>query len=250
MVILTSCLNLYEKDENGNRVPHHIGNENGVFDIIKNNVEKCDNFLFVASDETNFEMTDMYASVTFKSFDMSLPFKKYSILDGRTKSDAKKLVEEADFIYVCGGHVPTQNKFFQNINLREIIKNANALILGVSAGSMNSADVVYCAPELEGESIDPNFQRYLKGLGFTNTNIMPHYNDCKDEVLDGKEYMKEIVAPDSFKKEIILINDGTFIVCSDNKETVYGEAYILKDGVITQICENDKCVDLVIDDVM
>lgn len=51
-VILTSCLDLYEKDENGNRVPHHFGNENGILDVLKANIKKYENFLFVASNET------------------------------------------------------------------------------------------------------------------------------------------------------------------------------------------------------
>ena len=55
--------------------------------------------------------------------------------------------------------------------------------------------------------------------------------------------MKDIVYPDSYKNEIVLINDGTYIVCEDGNETIYGEAYLLKDGKITQICENNKSVE-------
>jgi dipeptidase E len=58
--------------------------------------------------------------------------------------------------------------------------------------------------------------------------------------LDGKDYMKDIIYLDSSKKEIVLINDGTYIVCENGKETIYGEAYLLKDDEVTQICENDK----------
>jgi dipeptidase E len=143
--------------------------------------------------------------------------------------------------------LPTQNEFFNHINLRELIKNTNALILGGSAGSMNLADIVYCPPELEGESLDLTFNRYLKGLGLTNINILPHYNKWGGYVLDGKDYMKDIIYPDSYKKEIVLINDGTYIVCDNGKETIYGEAYLLKDGVLTQICENNKSVELLKD---
>ena len=110
---------------------------------------------------------------------------------------------------------------------------------------MNCADIVYCPPELDGESLDPNFNRYLKGLGFTNINILPHYNKWNGHILDGKDYMKDIVYPDSYKKEIVLINDGTYIVCENGNETIYGEAYLLKDGKITQVCETEKKVEYV-----
>ena len=87
-------LDLYDKDENGNRIPHHFGNENGILDLLKINIKKYDNFLFVASVEDNPEATDMYAGVTIESFKITLPFKEYKVLDGRTMNDAKKLIEE------------------------------------------------------------------------------------------------------------------------------------------------------------
>ena len=34
-VILTSCLDLYKKDNDGNKMPHHFGNFNGIIDCIK-----------------------------------------------------------------------------------------------------------------------------------------------------------------------------------------------------------------------
>jgi dipeptidase E len=250
MIILTSCLDLYDKDENGNRIAHHFGNENGILSLLKNNIKKYDNFLFVASVEDDSIATDLYAGVTFESFESTLPFKRYKVLDGRTMHDAKKLVEEADFIFLCGGHLPTQNKFFNHINLRELMQNTNALILGGSAGSMNCADIVYCPPEVEGESLDPNFNRYLKGLGLTNINILPHYDKFNGHVLDGKDYMKDIIYPDSYKKDILLINDGSYIVCDNGEETIYGEAYLLKNGEIIQVCENDKSVELLKDNTL
>ena len=90
---------------------------------------------------------------------MTLPFKNYYFLSPKTKDKAKELVEGADFIFLCGGHLPTQNKFFNDIDLKNLLKNTNALIVGGSAGSMNCADVVYCPPELEEEVLDERFNR-------------------------------------------------------------------------------------------
>ncbi|MBE5738193.1 MAG: dipeptidase E [Clostridiales bacterium] len=241
-VIMTSSLNLYEKDELGNRFPHQFGNDNGILDMIKSNVKKYDNFLFIASAEDKPEATDMYAGVTFESFDLTLPFKNYKVLDGRNADKARELIKEADFIYLCGGHLPSQNAFFNNINLKDIIRDTDALIVGASAGSMNCAGTVYCPPELEGESLDPNFQIYLKGLGFTNINILPHYEKYCDAILDDKRYIEDIVLPDSFDIEILFIVDGTYIVCRDGKETIYGLAYRVKDGKIEKVCDVGKSI--------
>lgn len=243
-VILTSSLNLYDKDENGNRIAHAFPNENGILDLLKNEIKKYDNFLFIASDEYNTISTDMYSSVTIESFKLTLPFKKYNILDYRTKNKAKELIKNADLIYLCGGHLPTQNKFFNNINLKELLKGTNAVIVGGSAGSMNCASSVYCPPELDGESLDPNFNRFLNGLSLTNINILPHYSDFCEFILDGKDYIKDIILPDSFKTKILAINDGSYVLIKNGESSLWGEGYILKNGKITKTCENNQNINL------
>lgn len=237
--ILTSYLDLCDKDENGNRIAKNFGNKNNILDNIKKYVKKYDNFLFVASNEFNNEATDVYANVTFESFDLTLPFNNYKILDSRTKEIADELIKEADLILLCGGHVPTQNNFFNNIDLKNKIKNTEALIIGGSAGAINMAESVYCIPELEGESTDPNFSRNLIGLGLTNINILPHYDIFKEFILDNKKFIDEIILPDTYERTIYALNNGSYILV-DDKNYLYGEAYLLKDGSITKINNDDE----------
>ena len=239
-IFLTSCLDTYDKDINGNRIAKHFGNKNNILDNLKKYIKKFDNFLFVASDEYNTEYTDLYANAIFESFDMTLPFKKYEILDIRTEDKIDDLINKADFIFLCGGHLPTQNKFFNKINLKEKLYNTNAIICGGSAGSMNCAIDVYCPPEIEGESLDESFNRYLSGLGITNINILPHFSEFRNYILDGKKYIEEIIIPDSFKNKIYAINDGTYFIIDNGITTLYGEAYIIEDGKIIKINEDSK----------
>ncbi len=243
-LILTSCLDLYSKNEKGERVAHNFGNENGILDLFKKFTPKRDNFVFVASVESSYAATDIYANITFDSFKLTFPFKNYIILDGRTKGQAKEIVENADFILLCGGHVPTQNQFFQNINLKELIKNTNALIVGGSAGSMNAAEIVYAQPELEGESIDPNFKKYLPGLGLTNISILPHFEQRQDYMLDGKNILKEISLPDSKNIPFIAFSDGAFIHDNGISQKMYGKAYLFDKGSFQQIAEDNWVTDI------
>ena len=242
-VILTSCLDFYEKDENGNKIVHHFGNANGILNCLKSNIKKYDNFLFVARGNDD-ENTEQYFNNACKSFELTLPFKNYNILNYSTYKNAKELVEQADLIFLCGGHLPTQNKFFNEINLKELIKNTNALIVGGSAGSMNCANVVYCPPEVEGESLDPTFNRFMKGLGLTDINILPHYDEFKDYVLDNKKYIEEIILPFSHETPVIALNNGSYIKIENNKSIVCGESYIIKDNEIKQICKDGECIEL------
>ena len=44
------------------------------------------------------------------------------MLDRRNASEAARLVKKADWIVLCGGHVPTQNRFINEIGLKELLK--------------------------------------------------------------------------------------------------------------------------------
>lgn len=242
-IILTSYLDFYYKDEFENRIPKHFGNINNILETIKSHIKKYENFLFITSNEFDYEATDYYSNIAFESFNLTLPFKNYFVLDNRNISEAKNLISNADFIFLSGGHVPTQNKFFNRINLKELLKTTNAVICGGSAGSMNSADVVYSPPELEGESIDPNFEIFYKGLGLTNINILPHFDKYAELILDNKNFIKDIIIPDSYKIKIFAINDGSYFLIENGITNLFGEAYLIYNGKTTKICnENEKII--------
>ncbi len=246
-VFVTSNIEYCEKyyDENGNkvRIAQNFGNRNNILTNLKKHIKRYENLLIVASDENDFEATDMYARPLIESFNLTLPFKNYNILDGRTEKNAKEMIDAADLIYLMGGHVPTQNKFFKNINLRELLKNYNNVIVGVSAGSMNSADIVYCPPELEGEGKDKNFKRYLKGLGLTKINILPHYYSIIEVELDGLPEM-EYCYKDSYIRPILVLPDGSYFIEKNEKVEIFGESFLLKNGELTKLSnENERLAD-------
>ena len=242
-LFLTSSLETNYKDEFGNRIPKAMENKNKILDNFKKYINKYDNFLFICSDETNHEITDMHANLTFESLNMSIPFKNYTVLDGRNKKQAKKLIENADFIFLCGGHVPTQNKFFEKINLKELLKDCNVPICGASAGSMNCADIVYAQPELEGEVLDKNYKRYINGLGLTKINIFPHIHDIIGEQVDGVTQF-ELAMEDSYTRPIIAYSDGTYILQVDKTTLLYGKAYIFNKGQVNEINTDEKSLDI------
>ena len=239
-IFLTSSINLTIKKKDGSRIAKPFDCKNKILENFKKYIKKYDNFLFIASIENNNENNDFRFELTKQSFNSTLPFKNYFLLDGRTKNKAKELIANADFILLTGGHVPTQNQFFNNINLKELLKNYDGVICGISAGSMNCADTVYSPPELEGEAINPKFKRYLKGLNLTDINIFPHFNHTKNILIDGKHTLNDILLPDSFKKEIIAYSDGTYILINNNISTIYGTAYLIKNGKISKICKSKK----------
>ena len=144
--------------------------------------ESC-HALAVCSDPENWEKTDFYAFLMKESFEMAgFRFETFRTLDGRSETQAAELIRESNLIILSGGHVPTQNRFFHRIHLRNLLKDYAGIVIGISAGSMNSADIVYAQPEEEGEAVDPAYQRFLPGLNLTKTMLLPHFQEIKNSL--------------------------------------------------------------------
>ena len=218
---------------------------NGFVDQLRVCLPRPCSTLFVCSDPDGWEKTDFYAEATRKLFEEAgFPMKSFTVLDHRNHGKAAELIRGADLIFLAGGHVPTQNRFFVEIGLKELLRGFDGVLIGVSAGSMNSAETVYSQPEEEGEAIDPSYRRFFPGLGLTKKMILPHYQMIKDDVLDGLRVMEDIAYPDSLGREILIFPDGTYLNIENGRETVCGEAWRLADGVLTPLCANDETVEV------
>lgn len=192
--------------------------------------------LYVCSDPTGTEKTDLYAAAVRASFENSgFRFERFLTLDGRNAAQAAELVGGSNFLILAGGHVPTQNRFFAEIGLKALLQTFEGVLVGISAGSMNCAETVYSQPELPGEALDPAYRRFFPGLGLTARNILPHYQEIKDEVLDGLRVMEDLAYPDSVGRQFDVFVDGTYLLIENGKEEVFGEAFLLADGELSRV---------------
>ena len=199
--------------------------------------------LMISAAPADDGFNDMVQQTMRASFERSgFTFSCFDSWDDRTVDFSPEVLNSYDVVMLGGGHVPTQNAFFQRIALRETIQQYHGIVIGISAGTMNSADVVYAQPELEGESVDPNYSRFLPGLALTNTNILPHYQMVKDSLLDGRRLFEDITYPDSMGRCFLALTDGSFLLCENGRETLFGEAYRLVDGRMSQICSTDESI--------
>ena len=201
--------------------------------------------LAVCSDPEDYERTDLHSGKVREGFEVSgVAFSDYQFLDRRNQNKAAELVQGAELIILLGGHVPTQNRFFGEIHLRELLADYNGVIVGISAGSMNSADVVYAQPDLEGEAVSPDYQRFLPGLGLTKTMILPHYQKNKDDTVDGLRIYEEIAYPDSMGRKFYVLPDGSYLYLRNGREELRGEAWLIEDGAMRKISEEGNVVAL------
>lgn len=191
------------------------------------------------ADEQNREMMG-YLETVFR--ESGLRVEELELLDRHTEKYARDWVEESSVLILGGGHVPTQNAFFQEIGLRRLLERFSGVIIGISAGTMNCADLVYAQPELPGETRDPHYRRYIPGLGLTRIQVLPHYDKVKHEKLDGLWIIDEISVADSDGKEFLALPDGSYVLCEGGKETVYGRAYRIADRRLNQVCRDGEAV--------
>ena len=199
--------------------------------------------LAICSDPDDCERTDFFCGSVREGFEVSgVVFSEYQILDGRNQDKAAELVQGADLIILMGGHVPTQNRFFGEIQLRERLEYYDGVIVGISAGSMNSADVVYAQPELEGEAVSPEYQRFLPGLNLTKMMLLPHYQKVRDDILDGMRLFEDITFADSVGRKFYVLPDGSYLYVYGGREELRGEAWLIEDGVMRKIGEDGDVI--------
>ena len=239
-VFLTSHIGGSIKKD-GKRIPSSLLTDNDLVNNLKKRWPQRAKVLFIAANPNDIERSKSYQDAYLYAFPFhDMPIESYTICDCRDMEAAAQLAEY-DVVILSGGHVPTQNAFFRQIGLKEKLNAYDGIVIGISAGTMNCAECVYAHPELDGEAVDPNYQRFLPGLGLTEKMILPHYQMIKEDVLDGLHVIQDIAFPDSYGREFFALNDGSYVLSENGAETLYGEAYQIRDGKLTQICGNGEC---------
>lgn len=223
----------------------YLNPANGFLDALKNALPETSRALFICAAPDRPAFTDHIAQ------DMRLAlehegyrFTEFHILDGRNEEEANSLVASAGLIILAGGHVPTQNAFFQRIGLKACVKRFDGVLMGISAGTMNCAENVYAQPEEAGEALSPHYRRWLPGLGITRTMLLPHYQMVKDSFVDGLRLFEEITLPDSVGHTFYAIPDGSFLLGRNGRERLFGEAHRIREGHMEQISRENEALAL------
>jgi len=215
--------------------------ENHFLEQLRLDVLPSANCLYIASSPDAPDLNAHYSAEIAAAFaEAGLPFGELRILQSSNADQAARLVQWSNVIILAGGHVPTQNAFFRQLHLRELLRDYSGTIMGISAGTMNCAAMVYAQPEEPGESVDPAYQRFLPGLGLTYLNILPHYQQVKDDILDGKRLYEDVTFADSFEHSFLVLPDGSYVRACAGSSELFGEAYLLENAVMRKICGNHE----------
>ena len=218
-----------------------LDERNGFIDRLKKYWRENARCLMIAAwpdaHALNDEMTGFYREAVENS---GLSVACFDLWDDRTEPLNREKLQNYNAIFLAGGHVPTELRWFSSINLRELLEGYEGVVVGTSAGSMNAAREVYAWPEEAGESKIPAEQLFLSGLGLAETVVLPHYQKLKDGTLDGLRLHRDIACPHSFGRKFYAIPDGSYVLAEEGGETLFGEAYLIADGVMCPFSREEE----------
>ena len=226
--------------------PATLTPDNGFLSRIKSKLPPKPRTLFVASSPADHDKTDFYSGDMAGAFQRAgIPMTGWQILDDLTADRARELIAWSDFIILMGGHVPTQNEFFNRIGLKNLLNGYPGVVMGISAGTMNAAETVYAQPEADGES-RPSFRRFYPGLGLTEINICPHYQEVieKNMTVDGIPIYPNLTAADSMGRTFHIFPDGTYLYRDDTEYAIHGKCWRIRDGIMELLNLNGECLNL------
>lgn len=210
-----------------------------------NNLRRCfvpgSSCVMVASSPDQFAHNDEMAETFRRAFAFhGMPFSRMTMLDHRNSELAPELVAGSGTVILAGGHVPTENAFFSELRLKDLLADYQGIVMGISAGTMNCCAEVYAQPEEPGEAVDPAYRRFLPGLGLTEVMVLPHYQMVKDYLVDGLKLFDEITIPDSLGRTFYALPDASYVLQENGVAALYGEAWIITDGKMEKFSENEQ----------
>jgi len=109
---------------------------------------------------------------------------------------------------------------------------------------MNMPGIVYVQPEEDGESIDPEYQRFAPGLGLTHVNICPHYQKVKDRMLDGQRLFEDITYGDSYGNTFYALPDNSYFYQDEDGLLLCGQAWRIRDGILELLTVDGEVLDM------
>ena len=195
---------------------HHFTDE--IAQVLRENLGERKSLVFISADPENFAQNDDDGNGMHQMFaERDMAFAEHHVIDRRTSAtDAAALIRQADCIWLMGGEVTWQMKLIRDLNLIPELLASTAVILGVSAGSMNLGK--YVAELWESKS-------FYEGIGLTDFTIKAHYEPDAYFIPELKKM--------SMLHPIVTMEDESAIFINRDKTWRLGKMHRVDKGEIT-----------------
>jgi cyanophycinase-like exopeptidase len=147
-----------------------------IAERLREELLKRDSFVCVSAWPEDYERNDVDLNNMHGLFeDYNMPFARQYVIDNRTEtSHATRLIHEASCVFLMGGYPKLQLELIHKTNLDVAIRNADAAVLGLSAGSINMAK----------RSLDTKESPIpYDGLDLADITVKPHFELGNQQVL-------------------------------------------------------------------
>lgn len=195
-----------------------------IAEVLKVELDVRDSLVFVSTWPDDFAQNDEDSDGMHNMFaERNMPFAKHSVIDNRTGADeAVRLIREASCIFLMGGNATLQFDLMNRKGILDEIRQSGAVILGLSAGSMNMGTKVVDIYE----SLTP-----YEGLGFADLTIKAHY-PLEEELL-------KVVKQVSMELPVCLMTDESAIFMKKDSVMQIGKIYRMVKGKISEFTQEE-----------
>lgn len=208
--------------------------EYGFTDRLRRDLPDPVRALWIANDPADHDRTLPFALEVRDAFaNAGFPVADWEILDDLNADRAEALVQRANLIILSGGEIPVQNRFFERIRLKTLLQGWDGVLVGISAGTMNSAETVPVPPDGPDDPVDPDQWPVLPGLGLTRHNVIPHFQYIRTQSMPGFGTVEDYFRAVGRTRPLLALNDTAYIFRdAAGNEKICGQAYRIADGTI------------------
>lgn len=205
----------------------HFGKE--VSKYFKKDMIKCESITFIPGEFDDIDKVKRYVATDVEWFkEININIKKVNILnDNMTKCDMKNIIENTDILFIMGGNTQKQNRFLEKYKLKKLIKETNAVTIGISSGAINLAKKSLCSKDLD-DGVEKTI--VYNGIGRISYTFEPHFDK------NNPNFLIEELYPLSNKIKIYGLPNETGIRISDNNyEIIMGDLYVIHKNEIKKL---------------
>ena len=201
--------------------PEHHFND-ALSAVLLENLQKRDLIVFISANPENYAQNDDDRDGMHEMLaEIGLAFAEKHVIDWCTGAEeAVKLIREADCIWLMGGESTWQIQLIRDLGIDTELHKSKAVILGVSAGSMNLGRLVAYVWD------NPEF---YEALGFTDITIKAHYEEG--------EWFVPLLKEMSMTHPIVAMEDRSAIFVKGDAIWKVGEMHLFEKGEIVPVTD-------------
>ena len=203
---------------------HHF--TDAIAQALRENMPRRESLVFISALPDDYAQNDDDSDGMHEMFaERSMAFAAHRVIDRRTNAaDAVNLVRGADCIFLMGGESTWQMALIRDLGLVPELLSSRAVILGVSAGSMNLGRQV--AEIWETKAL-------YEGIGLTDITLKAHYTP--------DEWFIPVLKEMSMLHPMIAMEDESAIFAKEGRVTLIGQMHWIDQGTIGPLSQDQVC---------